>query len=149
MPRANARVGESIRRNLDPKRDRLGSHYELASAANVDRDGIRVRWAAQLVRSALLPDASAGAFWPLPKFLHRCVCGYRAADARVCFAARALLRECLVERELAQRDWRLEHSDGSVDQRAGVDACEAKVESRLVLGSANRVYVVRNQLAVA
>ena len=43
----------------------------------------------------------------------------------------------------------MEHGDGSVAQRARLDAGLAKVEARLVLGSANRIHFVRAQLDVA
>src|SRR5438067_8323496 len=142
-------LGDGVCGDFDRQCDRVSSNRKLVAAANVDRDGLPVRGAAQLVRSTLLPNASARQVRPLTQLFHRGVRWNRRAESRLRFAAGDVLRERLVGCELAKCDRCLEYSDGLVDQHAGADAGPAKIESRLVLGPANRVCPVRGKLALA
>src|SRR5262245_26578755 len=134
----------------DPDRQRLSvcRPRELVAAASVDCHSLPFRGAAQLVRSALFSDAFAGTVWSLSKFLSRGVCGHRPADLRLRFVAGTLLPEGLVRCELGQRHWVVEHADDPLDRLTGPDARQTESKSRLVLGPANRVCLVRLQLAV-
>src|ERR1041384_5125188 len=95
----NAHLCDGIRSGFDRQCDRVSSDGQLATAANVDCDGLPVRGAAQLVRSSLLPDASARQVRPLAQLLYRRVRWDRRADSRIRFAAGDVLRERLGGRE--------------------------------------------------
>src|SRR5689334_13492937 len=81
--RAYARVALSLCGHDYRSGASVSGAREFVAAANVDCHSLRLRWAAQLVRSALLPHASAGALWSFAQLLHRGVRGNRIVDAGV------------------------------------------------------------------
>src|SRR5437016_1574187 len=147
--RPDPRVRESIRGDLSWQRLLICGLVELAAAANVDRHGLPVCRPAQLVRAALFPDASAGKVWPLAKFLCRGLRRYFPSHARLRFSSCALLYKSLVARELADGNCHVEHVHVVVDRRADYFARPAELPARLVLGDADRFYVMRFELVSA
>ena len=146
---SHASVGETFRGVARRERLSVGGARELAAVAGFDRHGLPFRGAAQLVRAALLSHASARAYGALAKLLCRRVHRDRCSHARVSGAACALLHEPLVGGKPARRDCDVEHAAAFVAGRAGDHAWQTELPTRLVMGFARGVGVVRGELAGA
>src|SRR5207245_2745806 len=146
---SRASVREVFCGHTNRQRLSVGCSGKLAAITVFHLDRLSFRRPAQLVRAALLVNAVARALRPLEELFRASFRGHLRSHARVCLAAGALLHKSLVRRQLADSDGNVEHLLAAVDWSADDPAREAKLPARLVVGNADRVYLVRFELARA